>query len=386
MTRSRMRIGAVTLVVGLVASACDSSSPSASTPAGTTAPSVAVDSSPTIGPAVDVVPLFAAAMNDVKSGAVALDGTARVGNIQFTMSGSQVFSGPDSTGSITTAIGGVATTVETTQVGGKRYTRTGDGPWVEAPARAGSDLMDEILKNAGSSLSDVGTETRDGRLVHRLEVAGSAFDPAALLSSAAGVSDAEGSVAFYCTDDGTPVGAQIELTWQQKSGDQAADASMSFEVSFSQLGVDQTIRAPDEVWSVHTSPRYEYSIAYPSDYDFTKDKDYDYFFAPDLDFMGVSRVTNQGLSLNVITGSEVESIKAYINARRVTNEAITLGGLEGRWLTATGSNADLGKVLVHEVIVVKGQWLYFVAWFSKPGKEAADKATFLQVVSSFAFK
>jgi hypothetical protein len=381
-----MGIGAVTLVAGLVVSACGSSNPSASTPpAGTTAPSVAVVSSPAAGPAVDVVPLFAAAMDDVTSGALAVDGTARVGNVQFTMSGNQVFSGPDSSGSLTTTIGGVAKTVETIQLGGKRYTRTGDGPWVEAPPASGSDLTDEILKNAGNSLTDVGTETRDGQLVHRLEVAGSAFDPAALLSGTAGVSDAEGTVAFFCTDDGTPVGAEVEVTWQQKLGDQAPNGSMTIEISFSQLGVAQSIRAPDEVWSVHSSARYDYSIAYPSDYDYSKDKDYDYFFAPDLDFYGVSRVSNQGLTLNIIARSELDSFKGYLNTNKVANEAITMGGAEGRWLTASGNSADLGKVLIHEVVVVKGQWAYFVAWFSKPGKEAADRATFLQVVASFAF-
>ena len=386
MTRSRLGIGAVTLAAGLMVSACGSSNPSASTPpAGTTAPSVAVVASPSAGPAVDVVPLFAAAMDDVTSGALAVDGTARVGNVQFTMTGSQVFSGPDSNGSLTTTIGGVAKTVETTQVGGKRYTRTGDGPWVEAPPSSGSDLTDEILKNAGNALSDVGTETRDGQPVHRLEVAGSAFDPAALLSGTAGVSDAEGTVAFFCTDDGTPVGAEVEVTWQQKLGDQAANGSMTIEIAFSQLGVAQSIRAPDEVWSVHTSARYDYSIAYPSDYDYTKDTDFDYFFAPDLDFYGVSRVNNQGLTLNILTRGEVDSIKGYLNTNRVTNEAITVGGVESRWLTASGNNADLGKTLIHEVVVVKGQWAYYVAWFSKPGKEAVDKATFLQVVASFAF-
>lgn len=389
MARSRMRIAAVACMTGMILAGCGQSTGSPAAPtaaAGSAAPSVPVAPSPSAGAATDVVPLFAAAIADVSEGVLEMAATARVGNIQFTLAGSQAFDGPDSSDTTTTTIAGAATTVETIEVAGKRYTRTGDGPWTEAPLSAKNDVLEQLVKNADSSMSDVGTETREGQLVHRLEVAGSAFDPAALLSNATGVSDAAGTVVFFCTDDGTPVGAEIELTWKQQAGGQTADASMTLEMSFSQLGVAQTIVPPDEVWSVHTSSRYEYSIAYPSDYDFSKDKDYDYFFGPGLvDFYGVSRVDRQDLSLNIIAKSEVDSIKAYLGTRKVSNDAISMGGLEGRLLSASGNSADQGKVLVYEVLVIKGQWVYYLAWFSEPGNEAADEATLRQAVSSFRF-
>ncbi len=381
---SRTRAGAVMLAVTLLAAACTTATPSATpAPAATDSPSPAVTASPQ--PSVDIAALFAARIDEVASGVSTYEGTARVGTIQFSMTGSSSFDGPDTKGRRTTTIGGVASTVETSRVAGTAYRRTGDGPWVKSDASAGGDINNELFENADSFRHD-GTVTRNGQVVHELVASSeSGFDPAAIFGDAEGISNVEGSPSFFVTDDGTPVAATIDLTWRQVVGEETLDGEMSFEMTFSQLDAPQTIRAPEDAWTRFTSDRWGYSIAYPPGYDVDSDKDYDYFFGPGAAFYTGSRTNNRGFTLNVIANAEVESVKDYLDTRSVTNDGITVGGLPARLLIASGKSPDLGRVLALEAIVVKGKYAYSVIWFSEPGNEAADEALFRQAVSTVMF-
>jgi hypothetical protein len=380
---ARMRVGAAGLIASLLVAACNTAAPSATPAAATDSPTSAPTASPQ--PSIDVAALFAARIDEVASGVSSFEGTARIGTVQFTMTGSSAFDGPDTKGKTTTTIGGVASTVETTRVAGAAYKKSGDGPWVKSAATSGGDINNELFENA-DSFQDDGTVTRNGQLVHELVASSdSGFDPAAIFGDAQGISNVEGSPSFFVTDDGTPVAATIDLTWRQVVGEQTLDGSMSFELTFSQLDAPQTIRAPDDAWTRFTSDRWGYSIAYPPDYDFDSDKDYDYFIGPDAGFYTGSRSNNQGFTLNVITNAEIASVKDYLGTRSVTNDAITVGGLPGRLLQASGKSPDLGKVLALEAIVVKGKHLYSIVWFSEPGNEAADLALFKQAISTVTF-
>jgi hypothetical protein len=368
----------------MLAGACTTAAPSATpAPAATDAPSAAPTASPQ--PSADVAALFAARIDEVESGVSSFEGTAQIGTVQFSMTGSSAFDGPDTKGSTTTTIGGVASTVETSRVAGTAYKKSGDGPWVKSVASGGGDINDELFENA-ESFRDDGTVTRNGQLVHELVASSeSGFDPAAIFGEAEGISNVEGTPSFFVTPDGTPVAATIDLTWRQVVGEQTLDGQMSFEITFSQLDAPQTIRAPADAWTRFTSDRWGYSIAYPPGYDFDSDKDYDYFIGPGAAFYTGSRTNNQGFTLNVIANAEVASVKDYLGTRSVTNDAITVGGLPGRLLTASGKSPDLGKVLALEAIVVKGKFAYSVVWFSEPGNEAADVALFRQAVSTVTF-
>ena len=382
---SKTRAGAATLIVTMLAAACTTAVPSASTaPAVTDSPSAAPTASPQ--PSVDVVGLFAAKIDEYDSGVSTFEGTARVGAIQFSMSGTSTFDGPDTKGKTTTIIGGVSSTEETSRVAGTTYRKMGDGPWVISPTTAGGDLNSELFENA-DSFRDEGTVTRDGELVHELVASSeSGFDPAAIFGDAEGISNVEGSPSFFVTDDGTPVGAMLDLTWRQVVGEETVDGSMAFELTFSQHNAPQTIRAPEDAWTRFTSDRWDYSVAHPSDYDYDMEKDYDYFFGPASSFYGASRASNRGFTLNLIAQSEVASFKGLLNTDSVTNEEIRVGGLQGRLLSATGKSADLGgKVVVYEVLVVKGKYVYSLTWFSDVGNEAADLITFKQAVSTMMF-
>jgi hypothetical protein len=337
-------------------------------------------------PGIDVVPLFAAAIKAMSSGVVAIDGTAVVGPVQVTIAGTSTFDGPDSKGEITTTVAGVSSVVETVKVAGSAYSKTGDGPWLAVTTPSGDSDFNTALKNsAASSFTDNGTQTRDGQVVHELVASdSSSFDPKAFLGSATGVTNVGGTTTFYCAEDGTPVGATIEVTWTQAAGTQTLNGSMTMEMKFSALGTAQTIRAPDVVWKPFTSTRWAFSLAYPPDYDHDSDKNYDYFIGPGTTFMTASRAKNLGYTLNVIAKGEATQLKRLLGAKTVSNTAITVSGLTGRLLSGTGTNKDLGgKVVVHEAIVVKGKFVYYVAWFSAVGNEAADLATFMQTVATF---
>jgi hypothetical protein len=386
---ARLRTRVLALAAGLIVAGCQSAQPTAGpTSAATGAPpSVAASTAPSPSAAANVAPLFVEAMKGLSSGVVDLDGSATVGPIKVTISGTSTFDGPDNQGTLTTTVGGVSSVVETVLVAGKSYSKTGDGPWLPAATRSGGDLTGSLKNSAAGSFTDQGTESRNGATVHKLVASsGSAFDPSVFLASATGVSNVSGTTTFYCADDGTPAGATIQLTWTQTAGTQSLDASMTFEINFSSLGTAQSIRAPEAVWQRFDVAKKGYSIAYPPGYDHTAKQGYDYFVAPESSFYFASRIDTQGLSLNLIARSETSSAKSLLNTKTVTNTATTMGGVAGRLLSAKGTSADLGgKVVFYEAIVVKGKFAYFVAWVSKQGNEAADLATFRQVIATFRF-
>jgi len=378
------------LATGLVIAACQNAPTVAPTPGGSGGTPSGAPPSTAPSPseaAVDVAPLFVEAIKNLDSGIVALDGSATVGPIKVDISGTTTFDGPDSKGKTTTTVAGVATVNETVHVAGKSYAKSGNGPWLESPPSSGCDLSTSLKDASPSSFTDKGTTTRNGATVHQLESSGSgAFDPAVFLCSSPGVSNVTGSTTFYCTDDGTPVGATIELTYTQTVGAQALDGSLTFEISFSSIGSSQSISAPDSVWARFNVDKRGYSIAHPANYDHTARQGFDYFVGPDDSFYFGSRVATQGYTLNAIAKSEISSAKSSLNAKAVTNEDVVVGGVAGRLLNANGSSADLGgKVVFFEAIVVKGKYAYFVAWVSHAGNEAADLATFMQVLSTFQF-
>jgi hypothetical protein len=385
---TKRRVGAVTVLALLLAGCgAPASAPPTTTPTGTPqspAPTTAAIATPTPEPSIDVAPLFAESIAALKTGVVTFDGLVIVGDIQVTMSGATTFSGPDSTTATTTALGGVSTTVETVKVAGRQYARTGDGPWLEKVASNRPDLTEQLLGDP-SNLTDLGTEMRAGQRVHRLEADRADFDPAALLASVEGVSAVEADIAFFALDDGTPVGAILEVSWLQASDDGSVDGSMALEMGFSQLGRPQTIRAPADVWTSFASERWGYAFAHPADYDHSSDKGYDYFFGPGDSWLSSARGKTFGYTLNVIAKAEMAGLKKALGAKSGTNEALTMGGIKGRLVTVAGKSKDLGgRYTVYEAIVVKGKFAYYVAWFSPAGSEAADLATFRQLVSTFA--
>lgn len=392
MTRASFswRARALALAAVLAVAACQSAPAPTPSPGGTAAatpePTAAAPTA-TAAP-VDVSALFTEKWKAVDSGVFTFEATVRSGLVQVAMSGNSTFDGPDSRTRISTTVGGVRVDTETVQVAGKRYMQTGSGPWLEVPVTSSSnDLGSQIATAAKGGLKDVGTEQRNGETVHRLEPTTSSFDPSALLgASAAAVQDMAIEMAFFAAEDGTPKAATIEATWKQKVGEQLTDGSMEFGLTFSRLGSDQTIRAPEDVWKAFTSSRYHFRIAHPAEWTYFKAKGADELDAPYYAYVLASRGKAQGFSLNQWAKNEVAAIKAFVSTSSVSNEGRTLGGVQARILSGTGKAKDLGKkVVLYEAVAVKGGFVYFVIWVSEVGHEAEDLALFQQMLGTFAY-
>jgi hypothetical protein len=366
---------------------------SAPQPSGSAATAPAATTTATVAPTataqpVDVVRLFTEKSKDFDNGVVSFSGTATVGLVQVKLNGSSTYSGPDSSTLTTTTVGGVESQVETVQVAGKRYLKSGAGPWLEVPITTTSgDFTSQVGTAAKGSLRDEGTEQRQGQTVHRLVPTSSAgFDPSALLSSVKGATDTKVDLAFYVAEDGTPVAAKVEATWTQKAGEQSLNGSLSFDLLFSHVGQSQTVRIPTDVWLAYSSTRYHFAMARPAEWTFFKAKDADEFDAPYYAYTLVSRHKTQGLTLNTLAKYEVSAMKAFVGGKAVANEAATLSGTTARFLTASGKSKELGKtVQVYEAIAVKNDFVYYVLWVSEVGHAADDLALFQEMLGTFSY-
>ena len=376
------RRGGIALVLAVLLGGCNTAAPSTApivTPgAGTPAPTIA----PTSSPAADVARLLAEQYGNVTSGGSTMTGTLLIGSVRATFTGTGQFNGPDSTQTLTTTVGGVDSTQKSAKVAGQRYLQVGNGPWLrnESSSGGGGSLEAE-LKDALDAGRDLDANAA-GSGNHTIEAADQPFDPVAL-GFAASASGGKATYTFEAEPDGTPVSVGISATWRQTGQAAPADVSLELTLTFSDLNGNPRITAPADVWERFSSERWSYAVAHPADYDVSSDDDYDYLIGPDGSFVSIGRANNRGFGLNLLATSEVASIKNLLGTKSVTNEGITVGGLDGRLLSGKGTSRDLGgKIVFHEVIAVQGKFAYYFIWFSEVGNEAADLATFRQLLST----
>jgi hypothetical protein len=378
------RRGGAALVLALALGGCTVGTPS-SAPTLAAGPSPAVSAAvPSSTPGPDVVTLLAEQFGKVTSGGTTMTGTLRVGDLQATFTSSGLFNGPDSTQTISTTVGGVTATQQSATVSGQRYLQVGEGPWLsnESSAEKGDALNAELkLALAGGRDLDAGAA---GTASHTIEAADRPFDPS-ILGFDARASGGRATFTFEARPDGTPVSVGIDATWRQADGADGVDASLEMVLTFTGLNSGPRIAAPADVWERFSSKRWAFSGAHPSDFDLTSDDELDLLVGVDGTFVTLARGSNQGSGLNVLANSEVALLKRMLDTRTVTNDAIAVGGLKGRLLSAKGTSRELGgKVVVHEAIAVQGKFAYVFLWVSKASSEATSLATFRQLISTIA--
>jgi hypothetical protein len=387
----RLRVFLVGLV--LVMAACQSNpataGPTASVAAvptsGASQAAVATEApSPT---AADVAKAFLAQMVTATAGKLAIRGTLELGTLTGQVTGSMSYaqSNTDQTTNIT--IGGTTTSTSSIHLQGIGYTKTGNGPWLTdtVPPQSGQDLV-TVLK-ALSSVVDKGVEAHDGVQAHRIELgAGVSVSPAAFgLSNPAMVNPALDLV-FYAADDGKPVAMVVTVTWTQTVNGSTVPVKMALDFAFTQVGGSVTISSPDHVWQRFTSTRFHYAIAYPDDWDVdTSGKTTDQFVAPAFGGVVAARFKTQGLGLNTIAKSEISYNKTHFKWVSTANVAFVLAGVKARLITYHGTISGT-KTAMYEVLAVKGSYFYDIVWISPVGNEAADLATFKEMLSTFAFR
>jgi hypothetical protein len=380
------RLAALVLAATLVA-ACGAAASSA--PTATTTPSLPVatlvpTAEPTAPP--DVAALVQAQADSLNSGTMTFDATATIGQVQTELAGSATFNGIESSTRLTVTLAGSPTTVLSVAVGGRTYARTGEGPWLEvggAPARSVTAQLQQI---AAGSLTDAGTTMRNGVTVHRLVPrTGTSFDPSAIVPGASGARIQQVDITLFATDDGRLVGASIEASFTVASGETSVAGTVSVDMRFSALGVKQTIRPPDDVWTTFTSSRFHASIAYPDAFEYEKMKTDEMFWSPDYGGAGLFRVSASGGTLSEWASGTLSELKKEFRTKTGSNEPATLAGTKARLVTVSGKADDGSKVVVHYAIAVKGKYVYGVWWVSRAGNESADLVTFRQMLSTFAF-
>ena len=376
------RRAAALLLTLLVLGGC-SSQTATPTPTASIAPLATATPAPSPTP-VDVGSLFLPQITAMTRGTLELSGALTVGPQSGAVSGTIAFIGSDEDQITTIAIGSTTSKTETIHVAGHGYTKQGDGPWFEdaTPPVAGKDLT-TVLKGL-TTLSDQGTETRHGVLVHRLELpAGTVIDPAAFGLTDPGQKSPTVSVVFFADETGKPISMLVNETWSQVSGTTTIPVTVALEMRFG--ASTPSIQAPASVWARFSSTRFHYAMAHPADWDVsTADKTVDRFASPGEAFVLIDRIkVPSGSILNDAAKGEIAS------ARRdgftlVTNQAITLDGQPGRILTFRGKIS--GSAYVMDVAVtLRAGYGYEFFWFSPKGHEADDLALFRQMLATFAF-
>lgn len=375
------RRSAALLTLVVVLAGCSSQTTTTPTPAvtATAGPTEAPSPSPT---PVDVAAVFLPQIVAMTSAKMEVTGTLDVGGEIGAISGSITFIGADTDQTLTIAIGGTPTTTSTIHRAGVGYTKTGNGPWLQdltAPA-AGKD-MTSVLK-ALTSLTDKGVETKNGESLHHLITpAGTTIDPAAFGLTNPGMTNVQVGLDFWAADDGKPVYMTVTISWTQGT----APVKMVMDFRFVQIGGSLQVTSPDHVWSRFTSKRFHYKIAYPDDWDtYVGDKAVDYFDSPTTTFVAANRYSASGLTLNTVAKVTIDYDRTHFKFTNNSNVAYTLAGQKARLLTfhATVSGK---KVVIYEVQAIKSGYVYDIFWESPIGHEAADKAQFLEMVSTYAF-
>jgi hypothetical protein len=387
--RARSRPFVVLVAAAAIAvGACDAAPRPAETQAAPNATSAS--QSPTDAPSptpLDVAAAFKTAFAGIKSGVMDLSGQATIGAVQLTIAGSTTFSGLDSSDVTTTTISGVPSQVSHVQTGGKRYVKTGAGPWLDDTSVAPANNLSKELARVAAVVTDSGVESHRGTPAHKLlPPPGTTFDPAALGLAAAGATGVQVSVVFYAKDDGTPVAVTIDASWSQGSGASTAAVAMNLDITLSQLGVPHVIRAPDDVWVYFKSKRFGFRFAHPGDYDYFKAKYYDEFTGPASQFVAAGRQAKfAGETLNSLTTFFIGLDKKDFHAKTVKNTATTLAGEKARFLSLSGTDSKKHKIVLYEVVCLRGKYVYDIYWISYAGSEATDLLTFQALIATFRF-
>ncbi len=379
------RRAAALLLAVLVLGGCSATPTPTPGQAATTAPSPTLAGTVAPSPSpVDVASLFLPQIAALTRGTLDVSGTLTTGPQTGAVSGTIAFIGSDSDQVLTIATGATSLTTETIHLAGRAYSKQGDGPWFEDPTRpvAGKDLA-TVLKGV-TALTDAGTETRHGLLVHRLELpAGTVIDPAAFGFSDPSMKSPTVSVVFYADETGKPVSMVVNASWSQVSGTTTIPVSMVLEMQFGPSS--PSIQAPTNVWARFSSTRFHYAMAHRADWDVsTADPRADRFASPGDPFVLIDRVKiPAGTILNDAARGEIAAAKSNGFAF-VTNQAMALGGEPARLITFRGKVSGAAYVM-YVAVTLRTGYGYEAFWFSPKGHEADDLALYRQMLATFSF-
>jgi hypothetical protein len=374
-------IGAVVAVV-LALAACGGGSP---TPEPTPPPTPTAAPTPT---PFDVADAFLAIIGDPDfSARMEIDGTMNMG-VSATLSGTITGSGDDSRTSMKIELGTTVIETESIKTGGRSYSRTSPGPWLEdVTFEPDSDDAEDLMAwlRRLSEIEDLGVEAKRGQQLHHLSAGDEAVPPAALGLDSSTYRDPLVTIDFFAEDDGTPAIFAVDGSWVQSIAGQDFTVEFVMDLVLSNVGSAITIDPPTSVWTTYESPL-GYKVAHPETFFVENREGYDAFVQDGADWIYVETWPDAaGLNEDGFLESILDLVKGSWGAPVETPVAATLGGEPGHLATFRFAYDDGSEGIAFDVLAMHDNLGWDVTLFSIPGSETADFALFQQFLATFAY-
>ncbi|MGD0019898.1 MAG: hypothetical protein ABSD62_11640 [Candidatus Limnocylindrales bacterium] len=364
-----------TPTVSVVAVASGSPAASASL-----APSPSPTSAPTLSPLVGKLQAYLA-RKDFQFQATGTGSQSATGtnlSVDFTLSGSLSYRAGDESDTTKMTSQGKTVAYDNVYTGSFAYERSNGGPWIKKPRQPSDTAEWRIFLSSSRLFVDTGVETKNGRALHRLEVA----DSAALsteVDAIGTVSGARVTMVFWTKDDGTPVVFRMEGTWDEQVNGVQAHVTTAQEFVFSKSsGV--TITAPSNPWQWIVDGIARVAFGAPSDW---SESD-----------------VNKTIGATTYAGASGQIVYVTQDAAGMTLDqtvAAVIGSFhdpaEGRMATTVGGEpaAHFGvhrsaqKDYVSETVVIHAGKIYAFSFFGIKGKDAATDAMAAQILATLTF-
>lgn len=135
---------------------------------------------------------------------------------EFNQNGTMSYKAGDAIDSSRETMNGAVTTEDYVYIGKDQYESKNGGGWTKTARPPADAANDKLLFAPSMQFVDMGTDTKNGRELHRLEVADPvAFSKAMVQTSASGVTAAQMTITVWVGDDGAP--AAIEVAgWEEE--------------------------------------------------------------------------------------------------------------------------------------------------------------------------
>ena len=369
----------VALAAILAVAACGG----ASTPAPT--PSLAPAPTPTSTP-FDVGAAFLEIVSDPGfSAEMELEGTMEMG-VTATIDGTISGSGDDSQTVFAVEVAGTRQESASITVDGTTWTRSGAGPWLEAPTEPPTDegSMNAWLRTL-DAIEDLGIETKAGRKLHHLSVGDEPLPPAVLGLDPSTFTDPRVTIDFFAEDDGTPAIFAVEGSWLQLISGQSFKVNFVMDLTLTKVGSTIVIEPPDDVWQPYDSSL-GYSMAHPADFEVEFREDYDALVFRGEEWVYVESFADAaGLNTDGFRDVVLDLVAETWGPPVATPVMTTLGGEPAYLATFRFSYEDGSEGIAFDTMAMHDNVGWDVTLFSLPGEEEADFALLQQFIATFAF-
>ncbi|HEX5590178.1 MAG TPA: hypothetical protein VFX65_07815 [Candidatus Limnocylindrales bacterium] len=375
----RIRALPAALAAALLVAACGGAASVA--PSATPTPTTAPTATP-----FDVGAAFLAIISDEDfSARMDVDGTMEMG-VTATITGTITGSGDDSRTLMTIAVGPTTIETESISTGGRSYSRSGDGPWLEDEPETGDDEdnLGAWLRGL-EEIEDLGEVTKNGRTLHHLSAGDEPLPPGALGIDASTYKDPVVTMEFYAEADGTPAVFAVEGSWVQSIGGQDISVEFVMDLTLSNVGSPITIDAPQNVWQRYTSPL-GYTMAHPEDFTVENREDYDAYLLGSDEWIYVT-IWPEATGLNA-DGFLAEMLTLVQESWGDPVEAPTpmaLAGEPGYLATFNFTYDDGSEGIAYDLLAMHDNVGWDITLYTLPGSEREDYALFEQFLSTFKY-